>query len=280
MGLKQLNNNNGFSLISIIVAAAVGMIVVGAISKVIISQSEQVAYLEDRLSKTNLKGTLQNLLTPLACQNTFRGQSVPSSPRRITELRDTNDNIVYQIPLPGGGLPDFEKLEIARMELHNIDLPSAADASGRMKFVVFTERIRSKGAKLNPIEIDLDVATDSSSLINDCSQSGGPLTLNPGEMPCILPITTNTGGAPPPPGAPGLASRMKANYTDNLEIFPHGQRDIVDHSFEPYSSYCWGKVERVFRDTYRCNNKQLIRTSHTYTGDNVYVSYDLSGCGP
>lgn len=280
MGFKHLFNAKGFSLVSVVVASAVGLIVMGALLKVLLSQNENVAYLEDRLSKTNLKSTLQNLLTPLACQNTFRGQGVPSSPRTIAQLRDATNNIVYQVPQPSGGYPEFEKLVIEKMELHNIDLPSSADASGRMKFVVFPQRIRNKGAKLSPIEIELDVATDVSSLINDCSQSGGPLSLNPGEMPCIMAITRNTGGAPAPPSLPGIASRMKANYTDNIEIFPHGQRGIIDISFEPYTSYCWGSIERVFEDTYRCNNKQLVRTAHTYTGENVFVSYDISGCGP
>ncbi len=295
MSIKGIvNNENGFSLISTVIASAVGLIVIGAMAKMFVSQHQNVAYLEDRLSKSNLKSTIQTLLTSAACQNTLSGQRlgrIGGNAREINILRDHNNNVAYQVPQPNGKLPEFEMLRIKRMELQNISVPTTPNSQGNMRLTIYPTRIRDNGGHLKSIDIDLQVGTDASGLISQCFAVGSGsqgLSLNAGQMPCIMDVTTKLSVPPSyrPPGytnhstayMPGVFPR--SGYKEQTEIFAHGTTNIATYSFTFSHYHCSGPVERVFLDTYTCNDKKLIRTSHTDTGEYVMLDYNRGGCGP
>ncbi len=169
-----MNNNKGFSLVSVLMAAGIGVVVIGAISKSIIHQQEMVSYLEDRMSNLELSNQVRHLLSSQAtCNANFQGLPILNS-TSINDLKDQAGLTVYDRNSTSN------LVKITDIELRSKGALIGADSSGLMELAVTTEGMRGGLRHLKPTVIELSVTSNNASEISNCSftASGSGLTVD------------------------------------------------------------------------------------------------------
>lgn len=282
-------NNRGNSLIGVIIAAAVGVIVMSAVAINMVNQAKSVSFLEDRLSRVGFDRQLKNIFTsPNTCGNTLNGGVVPGlgTERPVNVINDRNNNVIYDLASADPNLKSFDRLNISSMSLLNIDTPLTLGSSGNMKLNVNLARQRNGGGldAVAPIELDLFVSTDPvTGRISDCSFTGGVTGVLDNKA-CILSGMRKVRNDTPRTVAGfgyGRSNDITANYVSFTEIFMNGERNIVSMSLVPSTTYCWGSMYNVYKEEYSCTNKVLRRTSRVHQGSAMGPYNDMNcGGGP
>ncbi len=164
---------DGFTIVSVAVAASIASVIALAISTLIVSQASSVSYLEDRLSRVALDNELQlNFSYPQTCINSLRGKPIAAT-QNITNLKDKNANEFISTS-PASALSSFDMIRISSIKLVNDNATNAPNSTGNMNLLVNIERQRSSGPKeLSPKELKLTVTTDASGNIDTCSLQSG-----------------------------------------------------------------------------------------------------------
>lgn len=166
-------SENGFTIISVIIAASIASVVGLAISTLIVSQSSSVSYLEDRLSTLALDSNLQlNFSDSQACTHSLKGKSILGS-QNIMALKDKDAN-EFVSASPSSVLSSYDRLDISAIQLVNVNATNAPGSSGKMNLLVNIERQRNSGPRdLKPKELKLAVTVDASGKIDTCSLTSG-----------------------------------------------------------------------------------------------------------
>ena len=97
MVLKTIKNNKAFSIMGVLVASAIGLIVVAGLTKMFVHMSSQIKTLEQKARQTNLIGLIGNYMrNPDHCKATL--DQVPT-----TDIKAGNDTTITEIKTSGGG---------------------------------------------------------------------------------------------------------------------------------------------------------------------------------
>lgn len=145
----------GFSLVGTLVAAAVSLTIVLALTTAIHDMSKTVSYVQDRQSAVDLKSIVtMDLSNPDACLKTIGGRVVHSK----HAISSINPHTGKASVINGS---KYDKLLINGITLENVNVPVAANSSGRMNLQVNISRSRQGGGPsfMKPIDIPIQVTT-------------------------------------------------------------------------------------------------------------------------
>lgn len=180
---NSIYNQNGFSIIQVLVASTVASFIGLGISSQVINQSQNISYQEDRFSHQNFGKELRALLGDQdSCQNTINNLVVPAAPNaatNLTEIRDSADQVVYNTT----NRNTFEGLRIRSIQLKNQDI-SGALTQGRALVEIQVERARAPAGLDNQvmrtIVLEKQVTIDGSRRVTSCLDDNFS-----GDFPCL-----------------------------------------------------------------------------------------------
>jgi len=239
--LKNIKRNQaGFSLVELMVVATIMGVLTLGMANMFVNQSSSVGYLEDKLSTIELKTTIMSqLFLNESCKNTLGLKSILPT-QDITTLVDKDNKEFMKIGDPEKGI--FDRLKINSFQLANVNTTAAANESGLMELLIFTERQRKGGGPqvLAPISISLRVFTSATgSTIEDCAAGGG---LNDEiDKACVFTQTD---------------SDLKSKQI----ILKDMQSASTKTTEEPSCGFHCYNQRHTYSDTFRCDKQNLIRT--------------------
>lgn len=162
---NPIKNQSGFSLIQVMVAAAIFSVLSLAIGNLLIEQRKAISYLEDQLEKVEL---IRNFETAIknseSCRRTLQNVQVPS--RRaghVESLQDNLGNVIFESNSTN------RNLNIGQMTIENESL-AGSPATGLVKLTVPLTRTRSGigSNAFQPLEFRINVTLNSSRAVISC----------------------------------------------------------------------------------------------------------------
>lgn len=201
---KRIGQNDGMSLIEVVVALGVMTAMMMGFMSMINNQSKATSYLEDKLSRVSLETELRMQFTnPDYCTNLFKG--VPAALKNqnrgdVLGLIKTPSQIetLRKVFVQKNNKIDYDQLELHQVALDNSTV-TGPNSSGTMDIVFYPNRRRTGGGpvSLQPIKIKSQVQVDGSSNIISCQPEDSPSGKS-----CLLADIFKTNGCPIPSSAP------------------------------------------------------------------------------
>ena len=162
--MSLIENQKGFTIASVMVAASIGAFVILGISTALQNSLNTASFIEDKQSSMDLKNELTiDLSDGAACANTLSGRLVDE---KIASLRNKANQVLF-----ADG--KYDRLNIGSMYLQNVDVPAAPNGTGRVNMFVEVERSRGPASQsLKQIKIPISVTLDATSRIASCAAAG------------------------------------------------------------------------------------------------------------
>ena len=158
---SKKNNERGFSLIQVVVAASLMSVISLGIASLIHNQSQNINYLEDRLSHQNLKIEFDALVNSL-CLKQLKDLQIPKLTKEIKKIKlvRTDGNDLYNPYTPDQN--NFEMLKIDRVTIQNVTLLGSL-LNGRIELSLYPKRIRRGGGptELKPFKKEINVTINN-----------------------------------------------------------------------------------------------------------------------
>ncbi len=172
--IKRKKSEKGFGLIQVIIGTTLMSVVALNVGYLIVSQSKQVNYMEDRMAKAALTQELTMMLErEPACMNSLSGVTMDLTNPTNISLKDKDNNLVYNAA--DSSKNTFDNLKITGIAIENLDIPSV-DSTGMADLVVNLTRRRSGGGAtdLKPIRLKRILTLDAAGQVTSCAaESGG-----------------------------------------------------------------------------------------------------------
>jgi len=263
-----MKKEKGFSLVEVVIATGIMSVVAIGMSNLIQNQSQSISFLEDRLSKNDVKVFVTSKLSDGdGCTNTLLNNNVLAKGNiiNLSSLKD-KDNSDF-IVIGDDDLGVYDRLEISEIELENEDVPLSLNATGMMKLRVFVTRQRASAGPLElaPVEIDVNaVVNDTTLTVESCNVtgagSGGEL-----EKACVFNQTTPgtttplITGTPHGHGTNGIPTNPHWPSTTQSLIVKDGESGLITHRVQYVNGGPHGtNYQNIVEETYTCSNKNLI----------------------
>jgi type II secretory pathway pseudopilin PulG len=198
---KKTNPEAGFLLLELIFVTIVIGVITAGVGNLFLSQLKSAYFVDDQLSKNDLKMEVQNILSVAdACNATFTGAYVPGvgAPPTTVSLKNSAGNIVYSTTGPS---PKniYDRITITSIAFTNVSVPGPSSA-GVVQLSINLQRIRTGGGPtdLNPLNFNVPVSVGAGRNIIQCgtivtSPSGiqaAPRSFSPGQtVSCTAPAS-------------------------------------------------------------------------------------------
>jgi prepilin-type N-terminal cleavage/methylation domain-containing protein len=181
---------NGFSLIEVMIVAAIFGFISLAIGKLIIEQQKSITYFEERMEKIQLTRTLETILSDQqACHHSLSGLQIPNQNAtiQIANLKDNLGRAVVRSNQKDG------RLNIGQITLINQTLVAPL-TSGLVDIIVPVNRTGTGGgpSHFKPLQHKVRVRVNSSNVVIGCAsnngveviEAGGPADGQTGHQAC------------------------------------------------------------------------------------------------
>jgi prepilin-type N-terminal cleavage/methylation domain-containing protein len=161
-------NDKGISLIEIMISLAVISVASLAFSQSMINQSKNVAFLEARMSRTQLETELRHeLISNSHCEANFNGKIIGATPLN-TNIIGLDGNVKFNAA--NAALNKYDDLIIKSIQLRNVST-SGANSEGYVDLVVKTETPLKRA--LRDFSVRLYMRLGANSEVNSCANDGG-----------------------------------------------------------------------------------------------------------
>ncbi len=194
--MKTISNNrllqSGFSLIEIMVATTILAFMSVTIADVIVSQSKNVSYLEDRVSYQNLKQQLSEIFSDSSvCIDTFQGFAIPNIGVDSASRNKISNPTKVFYDLTSDATNQYDELKIDSVKVRNVSV-AGPSSSGDVKILIGIKRKRKGGGgeMFKTVELDRVVDVNASKKIINCIDPNAVTEDIPGE--CIT-MSSNSG---------------------------------------------------------------------------------------
>jgi len=169
----KMINQNGMGLIEVMVAGAIGLIVIIGISGLITDVFKSQRTVQSKDASRELITSLRSFLSDsVICTASFGGNNPSGTGFTKTQIIDASSNIKYQT-----GINYFNNLvTITKMSVSNYIQDNAANPKvGKANFTIAMDKVGATtgGTQLAPITILLQISLDAGSNITQCHALGG-----------------------------------------------------------------------------------------------------------
>ncbi|MCM2323959.1 MAG: prepilin-type N-terminal cleavage/methylation domain-containing protein [Oligoflexia bacterium] len=198
MGIQR--GEKGFTLIEVLIAGGLLLTLAMAGTSIIVRQTANITYLEDRMSKADLEREILYLLdSPQACVNSLAGRHILLGAKGV-ELKDQSGTVRFSA---SGTTARYDFLKITALEVRNKSI-AAASQSGVAEVAVTFERLRKGGGPAGPFHLAVPVLAtlDVAGKIDTCQQAGAAPVPTPTSSP------TPTGTPSPTPTPTGVIADL------------------------------------------------------------------------
>jgi prepilin-type N-terminal cleavage/methylation domain-containing protein len=155
--------NKGFSIIEVVISMSIMSVLALGMGTLITNQSRSLIQLEDRLSKVDLKRTIEQVLSYSdACKKSFQNKNMSTGVVNNLSLKDQFNN-----PQISTG-DNFDRLKVNNIKLQGN--PIVANALNNVDLVIQLADIL--GMVFKPLTFPMSVNLNAARTITDCSFTG------------------------------------------------------------------------------------------------------------
>lgn len=173
--MKNRKSQLGMGLVQVVIAASLMSTLSLVVAGMIVSQSRQISYMEDRMSYMNAKKHIEDLidLNADACTESVSGVKIPKKGAKVSiAIKDSDKSIVFDARKKNHN--KYDRIKIKKLYVEDINAYKSKDGEGEVDIIVETERERKGGGPttLTPIKIRKKVVIDQKSKkLTDCIDS-------------------------------------------------------------------------------------------------------------
>jgi hypothetical protein len=219
----MVTNQKGISIIEVIAMSGVMITMMMAFISMMNNESENINYLEDKLSRVALETELRTLfLSDNFCKNLLKDLVAPRAGQTsdITQSFTAPESkaALEKVFKESNGKLLYDHLDLKRISLEDSDL-TAPNSAGAMSMVFYPERQRKGGgpAALQPIKIKTSVNVDGGYSIESCEMINQSNALKYVGT-CSTSTITSKGPNDPVTGINGKTAQCRCNQGETVMI--------------------------------------------------------------